>query len=270
MKTWIAPHRQRGFIGQALFCQEAARILVDGADFDGANDYMTRGAGLSGAADSKTGIFAAWYRVDAVPGGNKPLIAGLTTVGGATPRFSITHSAGGLIDLAGWNAAGTLIMAANPATSYGVSSSYRSLLINWDLTIPSGTNRCQMYVNDVDQSPAVSTWTNDNIDYTVADWSIGAYADGSNKLDGCLSEVLFLPGQTLNFHIVGNRRKFFSTAGKPTWVGTNGSAPTGTAALVYQHLADGEAAANFSTNRGTGGNFTITGTLDTASSSPSD
>jgi hypothetical protein len=39
---------------------------------------------------------------------------------------------------------------------------------------------------------------------------------------------------------------------------------------MYHHLDNGEAVANFATNRGTGGNFTITGTLDTASTSPSD
>ena len=90
------------------------------------------------------------------------------------------------------------------------------------------------------------------------------------KLKGFFAEVSFAFGQSLDFSIVSNRRKFLSAGGKPVFLGADGSLPTGTAPIIYQHLDDGEAVANFATNRGTGGDFTITGTLDTGSTSPSD
>jgi hypothetical protein len=126
-----------------------------------------------------------------------------------------------------------------------------------------------LYINDVDDEN-VLTFTDDTLDYTGGDWSVGARPSGNLKFDGCLSEFYFAPGQYLDFSLVANRRKFISPTGKPVQLGLTGSLPTGTAPLMYHHLDDGEAVANFATNRGTGGNFTITGTLDTAASSPSD
>ena len=80
-----------------------------------------------------------------------------------------------------------------------------------------------------------------------------------SAFNGALAEVYFAPGQYLYFSIASNRRKFISRTGKPVHLGTTGMLPTGTAPLVYHHLDDAEAVANFATNRGTGGNFTITG-----------
>lgn len=64
------------------------------------------------------------------------------------------------------------------------------------------------------------------------------------------------------------RRKFISANGKPVNLGANGETPTGTAPRVF-FKRDG-AASTFATNRGTGGAFTLTGTLTNASTSPSD
>lgn len=40
--------------------------------------------------------------------------------------------------------------------------------------------------------------------------------------------------------------------------------------IIYFHLDPAEAPADFATNRGTGGNFSITGALTAGSTSPSD
>jgi hypothetical protein len=54
--------------------------------------------------------------------------------------------------------------------------------------------------------------------------------------------------------------------GKPVNLGTNGQTPTGTIpAMFFSGDASG-----FPTNQGTGGAFTLTGSLTNASTSPSD
>jgi hypothetical protein len=85
-----------------------------------------------------------------------------------------------------------------------------------------------------------------------------------------MAELYFAPGQYLDFSTESNRRKFITAIGTPMDLGSDGSAPTGTAPLVYQRLAAGETVANFATNRGTSDDFSIIGTLVTGSSSPSD
>lgn len=66
------------------------------------------------------------------------------------------------------------------------------------------------------------------------------------------------------------RRKFISAEGKPVNLGADGSTPTGTAPVVFFRRAPEAAASTFANNLGTGGAFTITGTLTNAGTSPSD
>jgi len=66
--------------------------------------------------------------------------------------------------------------------------------------------------------------------------------------------------------IEANRRKFIDAIGKPVFLGSDGSLPTGVAPAMF---FSGDSTA-FATNRGTGGPFTLTGSLTNASTSPSD
>ena len=251
---------------QILYCQEQPGLIVDAADFDGTNDFMTRGATLTGAADSKTGILSAWVRFDGHDGVGDGILGSATTVGGTTPRFYVNRMATNKIQISAFNAAASQILILNSVNAFVASATWRHILASWDMATVGARS---VYMGDVDETD-VATFTNDTIDYTVADWAVGAIANGSLKMLGPVAELYFAPGQYLDFSIVANRRKFISASGKPVFLGVDGSAPTGTPPIVYQHLADGESVANFATNRGTGGDFTITGTLDTASSSPSD
>ena len=233
--------------------------VCDSADFDATNDYMARGAGLTGAADSKSGIFAGWLRLD---GGNASQLTLLST---ASAKVTVRRNSGNTFDIILKNAAGTNILSITTSTSYTSAATWLHILSSWDLSATTST----LYISDVaDQS--VTTRTDDTIDYTDTDWTVGALQPGTAKMNGCLAEVYFAPGQYLDFSVITNRRKFISSSLRPVYLGSDGSLPTGTAPLVYFHLDDGEAVANFATNRGTGGDFTITGTLATGSTSPSD
>jgi hypothetical protein len=86
------------------------------------------------------------------------------------------------------------------------------------------------------------------------------------KTNACLAEVYINLAEYVDLSVEANRRKFISSAGKPVNLGASGSVPTGTAPIMY---FKGPASA-FPTNLGTGGNFTVTGTLTDGSTNPTD
>lgn len=134
----------------------------------------------------------------------------------------------------------------------------------WD----NDSNGYYIYLNGSNDTNA-TTWFIFDVAYASAsNWYVGCASDGSSsKLNGALAELWFDP--TSYMSAVGDVDKF-RAGGKPKDLGATGSVPTGSTPIAYLHLDDGEAAANFATNRGSGGNFSVTGALDTASSSPTD
>lgn len=263
----VPPHRQRGFIWPCLPRWVPKSSKVDSADFDGTNDYMRRVGGLTGAADSKLFSLAIFFRPEA----GSILLMGTTTSGGTVPRFQVDWLgfSGGIVGCLAWNSAGTQILTSGSGANGAPDSAWHSLLLSMDM---SDTSKRHFYIDDAIPSGVnFSLYTDAAIDFTLGDWAVGAVPNGDSKFNGQLADFWFAPGQYIDFSKVINRRKFISDANKPVFKGTDGSLPTGTAPRAYFHLDDGEAAANFATNRGgLGGNFTITGTLTTGASSPSD
>lgn len=248
-------------ISQALFAgYDPPLRVVDGADFDGTNDYMARGADLTGAADSKIGILSAWIRLDAGDG-DQLLILDYPAGFRLERRFTSNK-----FRITGRDVFDTILFTAETTSAYTASSSWLHVLSSWDVNVPTYA----IYVNDVLDTPAPTGSPGAALDLTEGNVWVGCNFNQLARMNGAIADLYFAPGQYLDFSLVSNRRKFISASGKPVHLGTNGSLPTGTAPIMYHHIDDGEAVANFATNRGTGGNFTITGTLDTASSSPSD
>lgn len=246
-----------------LACYANPLLIVDAADFDVTNDYMTRGAGLTGAADSKSGILSVWVRIDGGDGGSRQIITG--DVGGSK-RFEVSLNSSNQFHLIALDSADGDVISIRSASAYSSGATWRHLLLSWD----QATTTSHLYVADVEDRDTPLADVDATIDYTLSDWSVGATVAGATKFNGPIAELYFAPGQYLDFSNVYNRRKFISAGGKPVYLGATGAVPTGTAPIAYFHLDDAEAVANFATNRGTGGNFTITGTLETASTSPSD
>ena len=96
----------------------------------------------------------------------------------------------------------------------------------------------------------------------------------SVNFEGYAAEIWIAPGQSLldgHGNIPASTiGKFINGLGKPVSLGANGQIPTGAPPAIYLSLAVGNPASDFATNLGTGGDFTITGALTTAPSSPSD
>lgn len=248
-----------------MLCRgDVPAFTCDAADFDGTNDWMERDADLTGLSDSRTGILSFWIRLD---GGNGAAMRVLGSSGGS---YRIAREATDKFNFRLFNAAFTSEFSFSTVNTYTASGTWLHVLASWDTNATAGNKIAHLYINDSsDSSVGTDTAAAFDIAYSQADHAIGAVVGGTSKLDGCLAEFYFAPGQFLDFSNSANRAKFIS-GGKPVDLGADGSTPTGTAPIVYQRMADGAAATTFATNLGSGGNFTITGSLDVASTSPSD
>lgn len=272
MQTRTPRGRQLGYTSlnglAGLYAKQPAGgggFLVDAADFDGTNDYLSRAASMTGQTASKSGIVSFWVRFDTGPDSNllnasaaaNPFGAWAIADSIATDAFIGNTS----------NGAGTDNYLAAEGSSRSLNTWYH-VLSSWD----GAAGVAQCYINDAAMTGGLGvTAANVSVPWNTTDlWTVGVDAALTGKVDGGFAEIYFAPNQYLDMTNVTNRRKFYSALGKPVDLGVTGSTPTGTAPLYYLHLGDGEAPANFATNRAGNGNFTVTGTLTTYATSPSD
>lgn len=233
-----------------------SRFPVSAVTFDGTNDYMLRGANLTGIANGKKGIVSFWMKLG---GGDGALQCVWETNG---TFFEIQRTAGNTIVVQGYNVAGAVRqLILTSTTGYVAASGWFHVLASWDLSITTG----HLYINNTNDLAGGSTLINNDLGYSQANHAIGATVAAASKLNADLAEFYFNMAEYLDLSVAGNRAKFIS-GGKPVDLGATGALPTGTQPIVY---VKGPAAA-FATNLGSGGNFTVTGTLTNAATSPSD
>lgn len=224
-----------------------------GAYFDGSNDYLTRGAGLTGASDGKKGTLVAFVTFDTAPATAQEFV--LHGTGG---KFIFRRDADGVFRIIAENSAGSTILNMATSSAYETSDTVYCVMASWDLATP-GSN--QLYVNDA-SDVATTTFTNDTIDYTVADWAVGADVSGSNKMTGNVLSVWFDQTDNLDFDTELNRRRFLDEQDNPVYLGREGELPTGTQPILF---LGNHPNTSFETNRGSGGDFTENGTMAAAS-----
>lgn len=222
-------------------------ITANATTFDGTNDQLSRGADLSSNADGKTGTLSVWVKRGAA-GTTQDIMcnSGL--------RFEVWFDSDNKIRINGYNTGGSSIMDMRSVNAYSSTTTWYHILADWDLA----ANAKNLYVNDVSDLTS-PTFTNDTLDYTRADWFIGANDASAQRLNGCLSEVYLHVGTRLDFSVSSNRRKFDDGGSplKPVDLGSNGSTPTGSQPILYLKNAFG----TFQNNAGSGGNFSVTGSL---------
>ncbi len=208
---------------------------------------MARGADLGGA-DSKSGVFNCWVNF------NDSALNGSMGGGASTSFFEVLRNAG-KIQIIGTNAAGSVILKLQSTGTYAAGSGWHHVLSSWDLAAGLGT----LYVDGVDVKDAAATiLTNDTLDYTQTNWWTFRRHGGTATLNGALAELLLRMGTYIDFTVLANREKFMK-GGKPVNLGSDGSTAVGAVPQVFHHLDVGEAVADFATNRGSGGNYTISG-----------
>ena len=223
-----------------------ARSSGASANYDGTNDYLTRGQGLTGAVDSKKGSVVFSFSTSKSGG-----IAFLHATGDRV-RFRKRSTGVGsqIIMIQAFNSTPTKILDIRTTTQVG-DGEVHTVMASWDLGAGGGPVT-HLYLDGVSDK-SVNTATDDTIDYTTDDWSVGALVDGSNKLDGDLAHLWFEDGVIIDFSLAAERAKFVDSTGRLADKGSDGSIPTGTSPIIF--VKDDEV------NAGTGGGFTENGAL---------
>lgn len=237
---------------------------VNALDFDNGgagNQYLHRGAGLTGAVDGGKGTFAAWINfTDAGYNGVTQNIM----VGTNATKFGIQKLSNNKLNVSLQDASGSNQFEVRGASTFTATTGWLALMCSWDMSFTAGSRLFDMYIGDSNEFGTLNNdiGTSFVVDYTQADWYIG----GAAQFGGFGGAFFLDTTQRLDFSVQANRRKFFDSVGKPVFAGADGSVPTGVQPLIFIN----NKSATAGVNAGTGGDFVVVGTLNDAASSPSD
>lgn len=233
----------------------------DAVTLDGTNDYLTRGADLTGNADGQRGIFYLRFTPDASAAGSDTIYANDAVSGTSPVQFNYTAGVSERVTITLRSSSANL-WTGNTGTGSFPKGSESSVLVSWDLSIPNGV----AYKGDTALSITGGTSpTLGTVDYTVGNHWVGFDDLGVGfEFHGTIFELYLNFSDYLDFSVEANRRKFIDASGNPVDLGVDGSVPTGRPPIIFLKNYSGDSASAFATNRGSGGNFTITGSLDSA------
>lgn len=208
------------------------------ADFDG-GDYLTRGAALTGSALGVNGTLAFWLKLESTTPTTTVVFSQSTSARGLRVTWL---NASNILRVQGFQATGTTRLQVDAAAADdGVMRHY---YVAFNL---ANSAQRAFLINGVDASPTWTTYSNNNVAFNHTDFSVGAQVDGNSALIGELAEVFWAQSY---LDPATNLASFYD-AGDPV-------DPLGWPAhLVGLHGAIG----SWHTNDGTGGGFTLTGTL---------
>ncbi len=238
---------------QGLVIIKDAFVLLS-ASFDGTNDFLTLGSGLTGAADSTKNLTSIWFKVDDAGGDGNLMVLGQSS----TSSYSVVRNAAGKIEI-NLESSSTVLWNFTSTESYNstTNTGWHNLLFAADL---GGSPTASVFVdNEVLAGTDNTAPTAGDIDYTVADWAIGASTAGTNKLTGELSEY-YMALEFLDITLLLARLKFIDTTGgdlSPAFLGADGSKPTGNIPCIFLTGAIND----WHNNKGTCGGFTENGAL---------
>lgn len=225
---------------------------VNAVSFDGTNDYLTRGADLTGSADGQAFSFSLFFKT----ADNSASHIFYSSGAAAGVELALT---GSIITIRARDS-GLANVAALNSTSTPSNDDWHHICGSFN----GATSAENLYLDDVDVLSVIVSNSN-TIDFTQSDHGIGARTDGSIKTAFDMAEFWY-DDSYINFSDTATRRKFIDSQNKPVDLGPAGSIPTSSSPLIY----DSGATASWHTNKGTGGGFTENGALTTASTSPSD
>lgn len=232
---------------------------VQAVHWDGTNDWMQRGAALTGAVAGENLLASLWFLVSDSPDGENVYF-----VYANNGRIRFHRDASNKITLSIFNS--TIVLwkftSTNTFTA-ALRTGWHHLLIAAELDVtPVG----QVYLDDAVLAGTDNTGPlQGDIDWPRPDWGIGNLFNPDAVRAKDLAEVWF-DDNYLDISIESNRRKFIDAAGKPADLGETGQLPLGAAPLGFFSGPT----VSWHTNKGTGGGFTMIGALSDAPTSPSD
>lgn len=264
--------RQEGFLRLPLGVGRWGRdrYSVEAADFDGTNDYGTRGA-LTSVSDHKDGTMSFWIYKDSSTFMN--IFYGAENFGGGDGDYNnlkCISDANNMVRIGATDGLSDDIFALQSTNSALSTGSWHHVLFQWSRT----TGTYNVYVDDSNVKSFGNQNVNEAVHYAQMDFvRVGAPAlSTTSKLNGGLAELWLCANQALDITSQAVRRLFRTEAGRPQWLGDYGEIPLGgVKPAVYLSLrrGQGRGAPTFYTNRGFGGSFTEVGALTYRSDSPS-
>lgn len=222
------------------------------SEFDGTNDYLSR-ADLTGNADSKVFTISVWFSCADTFG-----TSGMGIYGNTNNRIYAEVNASGFVNIRGRDAAGNA--AFDVLSTITVDDGQIHHLM---ASFNGATGAAHLYIDGVDALGSTSTG-NYSVDYTETAHYVGSLF-ASGKLNGKIGQ-LYINTTSASAYIdlssPTNRLKFWNSG--PVNLGANGELPTGSSPIIFLN----NPYTTFQTNLGTGGNFTVTGTLGDGGTEP--
>lgn len=195
-----------------------------GLAFNGSDTYLD-GSDLAGITDTKTGTFVCKVRFAAAPDATSEALI-YCSAGALTIQRQTTT---GKLAIIAENAGGTQILSKNSTDGVFANADTYTIMASWDLA--TATFNC--YVNDEPVAFPAGVLTNDTIDYTVAEYGIGATNVGGSLLEGDIYSMWFDETRCLDFSDEAVRRKFFDSQNNQVFLGHRGELPTGSIPILF-------------------------------------
>jgi hypothetical protein len=229
--------------------------------FDGATNYLTQSSAYGADSTAVTGSF--WAR--RITTGQQTVLRFNTTntYNAANGRFWAEFNGSNNFHISGYSQAGAQVLDGVSTTAL-TDSNWHHVAFAVDLTLSAaGCNPAVLIYIDGAQETLSGTpvCTNTAIDFTETTprATVGAGSNSSStgdKLNADLAYLWLMTGTRVDLTVASNLALFISN-GRPVSAGANGSTPTGSQPQIF--LAN--PLATFQTNLGTGGGFTLHGTL---------
>jgi len=224
------------------------------ADFNGSNGYLSRSSALTGSSDGKqvTLVFA-------FSGTSNKYIIDLEDATGttSTTRFGVwAHYTNNKIFVDAYNGSETRILDFDFGTTLNTNQTY-IVMISIDM---SNTSKRHTYIDGASESATYTTYTNDTLKLTQTNTGIGARLDASLPGSYWNGDIgfMYFNNSYIDFSQESNRNLFVDQLGYPKDLTPAIEAATIADPLIYMKFDDTSA---LGTNSGTGGNFTVNGTV---------
>ena len=236
--------------GPFVGARGASEFWARSAKFDGSTGYLNQAT--LGASDSKTFSAAIAWKPSSVSTYQRLL--SFENQAGTSEAFTIfQHGSDGRVYCQAENSASTRIFDIKSASALSANQWY-VIFISSDASV----NQNHMFVTNGVNNSNATTQTNDFIDFGGGnDYRIGVSSGGSNFSSGSQS-LMYFTTDYIDFSQEANRLKFVDAFGYPVDIQSAidaGDIPT---PLIYMPFDD---PANLGNNLGTGGDFTVNGTV---------
>ena len=224
--------------------------------FDGSNDYLKHTGDLTGVTDSAKFTVSFWVNFT-----NLDVFQEIFTAGAGKIGFSFNDIGGAVCYAKGSEGGGNQVfLAPAPGGGWQTDTDYHVL---WSTDRSSGILQSAVYINGTKAtSGSISTSGTFDTAHNENDW-IGANNSDTNLLDACLTDFYYAIDKAFvdssgDISTADVEQFYNSGAVNP---GSDGSGYTGTQPIVFFGGSHEASDWNDGTNLGTGGDYTMTGSV---------